>query len=76
MVQMVKNLPARQGTQVQSLGWEDYLETGMQSNPVFLSGEFHGQRSPVGYRPWGRQELYMNERLTLITYFHGVCSSF
>jgi len=21
--------------------------------PVFLSGEFHGQRSLVGYSPWG-----------------------
>ena len=24
--------------------------------PVFLPGEFHGQRSLVGYRPWGRKE--------------------
>ena len=47
-----------------------------QSNPVFLSGEFHGQRSLVGYSPWGRQESYMNEQLTFATYFHGICSSF
>ena len=26
--------------------------------PVFLPGEFHGQRSLVGYSPWGRKELY------------------
>ena len=25
--------------------------------PVFLPGEFHGQKSLVGYSPWGRQEL-------------------
>ena len=25
--------------------------------PVFLPGEFHGQRSLVGYRPWGHKEM-------------------
>ena len=34
-----------QETQVQSLGWEDPLEEEMQSAPVFLPGESHGQRS-------------------------------
>ena len=24
-----------------------------QPNPVFLPGEFHGQRNLVGYSPWG-----------------------
>ena len=28
-----------------------------QSTPVFLPGEFHGQRSLAGYSPWGRKEL-------------------
>ena len=28
-----------------------------QPTPVFLPREFHGQRSPVGYHPWGRKEL-------------------
>ena len=27
-----------------------------QPTPGFLPGEFHGQRSLVGYSPWGRQE--------------------
>ena len=26
-----------------------------QPTPVFLSGEFHGQRSLVGYSPWGHK---------------------
>ena len=26
-----------------------------QPTPVFLPGEFHGQRNPVGSRPWGRK---------------------
>ena len=25
--------------------------------PVFLPGEFHGQRSLVGYSPWGHKEF-------------------
>ena len=33
--------------------------------PVFLPGEFHGQRSLVGYSPWGHKELDLNEQLTL-----------
>ena len=33
------------------LGWEDPLEEGMQPTPVFLPGEFHGQRNLVGYSP-------------------------
>ena len=31
--------------------------TAWQSTPVFLPGESHGQRSLVGYSPWGRKEL-------------------
>ena len=27
--------------------------------PVFLPGEFHGQRSLAGYSPWGRKESDM-----------------
>ena len=33
--------------------------------PVFLPGEFHGQRSLVGYSPWDRKESDMTEGLTL-----------
>ena len=50
---MVKNLPAVQETQFSSLGWEDFMEKKMQPSPIFLPGEFHGQRSLVGYSPWG-----------------------
>ena len=63
----VKNLPAMQEMQVQSLGWEDPLEKGMatHSSPVFLPGDFCGQRSLVGYSPWGHKESDMTELLTL-----------
>ena len=33
--------------------------------PVFLPGEFHGQRSLVGYSLWARKKSDMTERLTL-----------
>ena len=35
-----------------------------QPTPVFLPGEFHGQRSLVGYSPWGHKESNMTEQLT------------
>ena len=31
---------------------ESSLEKRMATTPVFLPAEFHGQRSPAGYRPW------------------------
>ena len=54
---VAQNLPAVQKTWVQSLGWEDPWRRAWQSTPVFLPGESHGQRSLVGYSPWGRKEL-------------------
>ena len=36
VAQMVKNPPAMQETWVQSLGWEDPLEEGMQRDPPFV----------------------------------------
>ena len=45
----VKNLPAVQETQVQSLGWEDPWRREWQPTPIFLPGESLGQRSLVGY---------------------------
>ena len=38
-----------------------------QPIPVFLPGKFHGQRSLVGYSPWGRKELATSERVHLMT---------
>ena len=56
-----------QETWVQSLGQEDALEKEMATTPVFLPGEFHGQRSLAGYSPWGRKELDPTEH-TLLPY--------
>ena len=48
VAQMVKNLPAMQETQVQSLGWEDPLEKATATHPSILPREFQGQRSLEG----------------------------
>ena len=37
VAQMVKNLPAMQETQVQSLGWEDPLKKGMATHSSILA---------------------------------------
>ena len=43
-----------------SLGRREWLPT-----PVFLPGEFHGQRSLESYSPWGRKESNMTKQVTL-----------
>ena len=48
---------------VQSLGWEDPLEEEMQPTLAFLPGASHGQRSLVGYSPWGHKESDMTEHI-------------
>ena len=41
--------------------------------PVFLPGEFHGQRSLVGHSPWGCKESDTTEQLTLSLFHICVC---
>ena len=41
-------------------------EEEWQLTPVFLPGEFHGQRSLAAYSPWDHKELETTERLSLI----------
>ena len=47
---------------VQPLGQEDFLEESLATHSIFLPGESHGQRSLVGYSPWGHKETDMTER--------------
>ena len=61
---VVNSPPPMQETQemlVQSLGWENPLEQGMATTPVFLPRESHGQRSLVGYSPQGCKQSDMAE---------------
>ena len=52
---VVKNQPASAGTWVRSLRQEDPLEKGMATHSSILAWESHGQRSLVGYSPWGHK---------------------
>ena len=69
---LVKNLPANTG---------DIRDVGLipgsgrfpwkrkwQPTPVFVPGESHGQRSLVGYNPWGCKESDMTDRLSTHVY--------
>ena len=53
---------------IPGLGRSPGERNGRQPAPVFLPGEIHGQRSLMGYSPWGCQELDMTEQLWL--HFH------
>ena len=64
IAQMEKNLPAMQEIWVQSLGQEIPLEQEMATHSSILAWEFHGQKSLVGYSPWGPKELDMTKQLT------------
>ena len=52
-----------QETPVQSLGWKFPWRRKWQPTPVFLPGKSYGQRSLVGYSPWGCKESDTTERL-------------
>ena len=56
MAQIVRNPPAMQETWVWSLGQEESLEKEMETHSSILPGKSYGQRSLVGYSPWGHKE--------------------
>ena len=64
VVQLGKNPPTMQKTQVWSLGGEDPWRRKWQPSPVSLSRKCHGQRSLAGYSPWGCKESDMTKWLT------------
>ena len=56
VAQTVKRLPTMRETWVQSLGREDPLEKEMAIHSRTIAWKIHGQRSLVGYSPWGHKE--------------------
>ena len=79
---VVKNLRAMQETLglIPGLGRFPWRRE-WQHTPVLLPGEFHGQRSLVGYSPWGPRELDTIKWLTLFTTLQtlircGLCPSY
>ena len=57
VAQTTENLPTMSDSWVGNMPWR----REWKPTPVFLPGEFHGQRSLEGHSPWGRKESDMTE---------------
>ena len=57
VAQLVKNLPAMQETQLQSLGWEDPLEKGMANHFCILAYRIQWIEEPDGLQSMGSQRV-------------------
>ena len=57
VAQMVKNLPAMQETQVQSLGWEDPLGKGMATHSSIPAWRILWTEKPGGLQSLGLQRV-------------------
>ena len=57
-----KNLPAMQKTGFNPWAGKILWRREWQPTPVFLPGEFHGQRRLAGHSPWGCKESGTTER--------------
>ena len=73
VAQRVKNLPAMQETGFDP--WVGKIPWRRKWQPTLglWPGEFHGQRSLMGYSPKGRKESDMTERLTFFSVCVCVC---
>ena len=60
MVQTIKNLPARQETRVQFLGWEDSLEEKMATHFSILAWGIPWTEEAGGLRSRGSQKVRHN----------------
>ena len=60
VAQLVKNLPAVQETQVQSLGWEGPLEKEMAMHSSILSWKISWTEEPGGLQSMGLQRVGHN----------------
>ena len=61
---MVKNPPAMQETQVQSLGQEDSLEEEMATHSSILAWRIPGTEEPGGLQSMGSQRVRRLKRLS------------
>ena len=56
---VVKNPPAKQETQVRSLGWKEPLEKEMAIRSSILAWKIPQTEEPSTYSPWVTKELNM-----------------
>ena len=72
---VVENLPANART-LRDVGSIPVLgrspgEGNGKPSPVFLPGKFHGERSLVGYSPWGCKESDMTAQNAFMFFISG-----
>ena len=60
---VVKNSPAKQGTQIRSLRQDDPLEKEMATHSSILAWEIPWTESTEGYSVWSRKKSDMTEQL-------------
>ena len=60
LAQKVKNLPAMQETQIQSLGWEDPMEKGVATHSSILAWRIPWVEEPGGLHSMGSQRVRHN----------------
>ena len=70
VVQLVKNLPAVQETQVRSLGWEDPLEKEMATHSGILAWEISWTKGPGRLQSMGLQRVGHDWATNTYTYLH------
>ena len=68
MAQTVKNAPAMQVSQVQSLGWEDLLEKGMAAHFSNLAWRIPWTEKPGGLQSMGLQRVRLNRATNGFTF--------
>ena len=69
MVQTVKNLPAVQETQVQSLGQESPLEKGMATHSSILAWRIPWTEEPGGLQSMGSQRVRHDQATNIFTHY-------
>ena len=78
----VKNSPAIQATRVESVGQMIPWRRKWQLTPAFLPEKSHGQRSLVGYSPWGCERVghdlvtKQQQQVLLNTLYHLTYNTF
>ena len=70
MALKVKNLPAKQETCIQSLGWEDSLKEGMATRFSFLAWRIPWTQEPGGLQSTGSQRVRHNLATNAHTHIH------
>ena len=71
---MIKNLPAMQETQVQSLRWEDPVEKQMATHSTILARRIPWTEEPCTLHSMGLKELDITKQLTLSLSLIHICT--